>query len=234
MNLSNAIIEVDDCRLALTNDPWKFATAGRKAIDDHWAALVQNNPHAWNGRTLLTVSPSIGDGRFSANCIETDYASFIAWRDWGFPDRSVYNCFGSAVIRSSDNALIYGQMAAHTLNAGMCYPPGGSLEPADVQPDGSIDIISSIGRELAEETGLSTRDARHGETLIAFDQQRISVARVLDFAATADELASRIRTSLKQQHEPELDGIVILRDTRHLPAAMPGYARQLATRLLPH
>lgn len=85
--------------------------------------------------------------------LETDYASFLAWRDWGFPDPTVKNCFALAGILTSDNAFLTGVMAAHTANAGRVYFPGGTLDPSDFIA-GKVNIESSMRRELTEETGL--------------------------------------------------------------------------------
>ena len=46
-----------------------------------------------------------------------------------------------------------------TANAGQIYPPGGSLEPADVDAGGNIGVVASIERELREETGIQVPDA---------------------------------------------------------------------------
>ena len=39
-------------------------------------------------------NPVFDGDRFSADYFETDFASFLAWRDWGFPDKNVFNGFG--------------------------------------------------------------------------------------------------------------------------------------------
>ena len=88
-------------------------------------------------------------GGLEARFIRSDFASLAAWRDWGLQASDTLNCFGSAVVMSQDGARLYGRMADHTLNAGRIYPPGGSLEPADVTADGRVEVLGSIERELA-------------------------------------------------------------------------------------
>ncbi len=56
--------------------------------------------------------PVFAGKRFSADYFETDFASFLAWRDWGFPDNSVFNGFGMGALRGSDGAFVLGEMAA--------------------------------------------------------------------------------------------------------------------------
>src|SRR3954452_23877156 len=135
-----------------TSDRWPFAERERARIDAHWARITEANPSLWNGEVLMCHSVEVSDSALAARFLTTDYASFVAWRDWGWPDRSVSNCFGSAIVVSNDNALIYGRMSNKTLNPGQVYPPGGSLEPRDIAPGGLVDVEGSIIRELEEET----------------------------------------------------------------------------------
>jgi hypothetical protein len=55
---------------------------------------------------------------------EADFASFLAWRDWGGPDNRV-QLFRLGALRCSDGALVWGEMGQHTSNAGRIYFPSG-------------------------------------------------------------------------------------------------------------
>ena len=94
-------------RLDLRFEPvaWRFAVERRDAIDAHFAKLRLDKPAMFNGRVLLLRHGAIADGTLSGAYLETDFASFIAWRDWGFPDKTMRNCFPMAALRSSDGAL---------------------------------------------------------------------------------------------------------------------------------
>ena len=127
----------------------------------------------------------------SARFAITDYASFIAWRDWGWPDPSVRNCFGAPAIFSSDGALVFGVMAPHTLNGNMLYPPSGSLEPRDVRSDGTVDVLGSIATELMEETGLDVAAAEQGGLVAYFDGPRLAIVQKLVFPLSFDEINAR-------------------------------------------
>ncbi|NNE21280.1 MAG: NUDIX hydrolase [Rhizobiales bacterium] len=190
------------------------------------------NPDIWNGNVLMAYDVKLSGSVFSASFLNTDYASFIAWRDWGWPDTTVYNCFGSAVIRSRDGALVYGCMHTNTLNAGLCYPPGGSLDQTDLRDDGSIDLDGSITRELAEETGLDAAGATAGGRWAIFDEQRISIARMLTFDSSADEIADQINAHILAEESPELSGSVILRAINDIDQPMVGFAHHLARYVL--
>lgn len=211
---------------------WTFADARRAEIDLHWKRLKQERPGLWNGEVVLTRDVQISAGRLSGRCFSTDYASFIAWRDWNWPDTQIADCFGAALILSSDGALLYGRMAGSTLNAGQVYPPSGAVDPEDVAADGRIDIEGSLARELAEETGLNARDARPGRLWAVRDGCRLCLARELRFEADADTLRQVIERFGAAEARPELDGVVVLRSAGDIGPDMPPYAAGIARHLL--
>jgi 8-oxo-dGTP pyrophosphatase MutT (NUDIX family) len=213
--------------LHLRSGSWAFAQAEKPRIGEHWRKLADQNPKIWNGDVLICTDVVLKDGGLKGDFIKTDYASFVAWRDWGWPDRTVCNVFGSAAVLSADKAVLYGRMAGHTLNAGKVYPPGGSLEMKDVTPTGRVDVMGSITRELEEETGLKAADAERGELLAIFDEHRVSVAQVFHFAEPAEALAARVRHYLRSAHEDELSDIEIITQASRFDSTMP-YAIALA------
>ncbi len=230
--------EIKDVHLRLRQGMWPIADELRPRIDAHWASCIAANPHLWNGRVLGTIAPgepggiAIDGGVLTGEAVEGDFAGFIAWRDWGFPEIGIRNLFGSALVMSSDGALILGKMGATTANAGKIYPPGGSLEPADV--DGNVGVIASIERELMEETGLNAADAEMDGMLAAFDGPRISIGRVLRFSLAADDLVATIMAELDRQEERELERVIAFRAARELDRPeVPPYCRAFAARLLP-
>ena len=220
-------IPITSLDLRLQAGAWAFAGAEKTRIGDHWRKLVDGNPKIWNGDVLICTNVELRDGGLKGNFLKTDYASFVAWRDWGWPDKTVCNLFGSAAVVSADKRVLYGRMAGHTLNAGKVYPPGGSLEMKDVMPDGRVDVMGSITRELEEETGLRAADAQWGELLAIFDEHRVSVAQVFRFADDAEALAAKVRRYLHTAHEDELSDIEIITEASRFAATMP-YAVALA------
>ncbi|MBS1164838.1 MAG: hypothetical protein H6R00_863 [Proteobacteria bacterium] len=232
--------EITDIRLRLRPGAWPIADDLRPKIEAHWAACLTANPHLWNGRVLGTIAPgapggiAVHGGVLTGEAVEGDFAGFIAWRDWGFPEIGIRNLFGSALVLSSDGALILGVMGATTANAGKIYPPGGSLEPADVDADGNVDVIASIERELREETGLIAAEATMEGMLAAFDGPRVSVGRILRFPQPADDLVSIIMAELDRQQERELARVVAFRAAAELDRPdVTAYSRAFAARLLP-
>jgi len=220
--------------LKFTADPWDFALAEREGIEAYWAKLKAASPGLWNGDVLMCSEASVDGTSLSARFFRSDFASLVAWRDWGWPSTRALNCFGSAAVLSSDGALLYGIMAAHTLNSGRAYPPGGSLEPSDVLPDGRVDVLGSISRELAEETGLDVREAEDAGLVAVFDERnRVGIAQRLRFPFTSTELSRRVRDFLAADPKAELADVMLLTRGSQADATMPEFAQELARFLLP-
>jgi 8-oxo-dGTP pyrophosphatase MutT (NUDIX family) len=203
--------------------PWPFAAERRAEIAGHFAAEQRKRPKLWNGHVLLGCHPQFAADRFSADYFETDFASFLAWRDWGFPDRGVFNGFGMGALRSRDGAFVLGEMGAHTANAGRIYFPSGTPDRDDVSGD-RLDIEGSIVREVEEEIGLVAADYRIGghwdcvSTGVA-----VAMMRPLHVDLPGEALRARIEANLARQAQPELAAIHLVRDVGDLTAAMPRF-----------
>jgi 8-oxo-dGTP pyrophosphatase MutT (NUDIX family) len=203
--------------------PWSFAETRRAEIDAHFEKLRALKPAIWNGRVLLLRRGEIGEGVLTGAYSEVDFASFIAWRDWGFPDTSVRNCFPMAALRSCDGAFLLGQMGAHTANAGRIYFASGTPDLNDVIGD-KVDLDGSVLRELAEETGLGASEVsvEAGWTAV-LEGQRMALMKIVQAPASADVLAGRIRTFLGSQKQPELADVHIVRTVSDLSPTMPAF-----------
>ena len=91
--------------LAVEAWSWPFAETRRAEIAVHFADKQREKPALWNGRVLLGRNPVFAGDRLSASYFETDFASFLAWRDWGFPDASVFNGFGMGALYCADGLV---------------------------------------------------------------------------------------------------------------------------------
>jgi 8-oxo-dGTP pyrophosphatase MutT (NUDIX family) len=208
--------------LGFRPEPWPFADQRRADIDAHFALKAREKP-IWNGRVLLGRDPVFVEGRFGASYFEADFASFLAWRDWGFPDAGVFNGFGMGALRCSDGAFILGEMGPHTSNAGRIYFPAGTPDPDDLS-DGKVDIAGSIAREIEEETGLTPADYRAGTYWdCVVSGAAIAIIGLLHVDGPAEALRARIETNLARQRQPELSAIHLVRRTSDLTAAMPRF-----------
>ena len=123
--------------------PWPFAKTRRAEISAHFAGKQAEKPQLWNGRILLGRDPVFAGGSFRASYFEADFAGFLAWRDWGFPDRDVFNGFGMGALRCADGAFVLGEMGRHTANAGRIYFPSGTPDLDDIS-NGTVDLAGSV------------------------------------------------------------------------------------------
>lgn len=207
--------------LPVENWPWPFALERRAEIDAHFARQVHEKPALWNGRVLLGRNPVFSDERFGASYFETDFASFLAWRDWGFPDKGVFNGFGMGALIANDGAFALGEMSQHTANAGRIYFPSGMPDLDDVR-DGAVDISGSVARELGEETGLTPADYQDEPRWhCVYTGPVVAMIKVLRVDMPGEALRARIVGNLALQQSPELSGIHLVRGKADLTDAMP-------------
>jgi 8-oxo-dGTP pyrophosphatase MutT (NUDIX family) len=217
------VVPVKRVALRFEPRPWSFAEERRAEIAAYFETVRKQNPKLWNGRVLLVHRHEHGAGVLRGACLECDFASFLAWRDWGFPDLSMRNCFGMAALRSSDGAFLLGVMGPHTANAGKCYFPAGTLDPGDIVA-GQVDIESSVRKELAEETGLDAAAVDFEPDWCAvFAGARIALMKVTRSRENAEVLRERILRHIVIEPEPELADIRIVRDCSDLDAAVPAH-----------
>lgn len=208
--------------LGFARSPWPFANERCADIEAHFAVKKREKP-IWNGRILLGRDPEFSAERFSARYFDADFASFLAWRDWGFPDASVFNGFGMGALRCSDGTFVLGEMAGHTANAGRIYFPSGTPDLGDLRGE-AVDIAGSIAREVEEETGLKPSEYRacgHWDCVVS--GAVIAMIRILDVDLTGEALRARIEANLARQCQPELSAIHLVRERRDLTMAMPRF-----------
>ncbi len=178
------------------------------------------NQQLWNGQVLLLHRFGFSDGVFSSAHAETDYASFLAWRDWDFPDRSVANCYAMAAILSADGAFLLGEMAQDTANAGRIYFAAGTPEPGDVRADGVVDMEANVLREMTEETGLRADDVTLTPGWMAcLGPARIALMKLVRSRLDAETLRQGIRRTLENQAHRELADMVIVRSSVEIDRA---------------
>ena len=202
---------------------WPFANERRADIAAHFALKQREKPKMWNGPILLARNPVFTANRFSASYFDIDFASFLAWRDWGFPDKGVFNGFGMGALRCSDGAFVLGEMSQHTANGGRIYFPSGTPDLNDVS-GGAVDMPSSVGREVEEETGLTSKDYRpgaHWDCVVS--GSAIALIQILDVDGSAEALQARIEANLARQSQPEFAAIHLVRAVSDLTSAMPRF-----------
>jgi 8-oxo-dGTP pyrophosphatase MutT (NUDIX family) len=220
-----SIVPIDRLDLRLEPRPWTFAIERRPEIDAHFTRLKQDKPALWNGRVLLLHDCSVSHAVLHGSYFETDFASVMAWRDWGYPDPAVRTCFAMAALQARDGAFLLGVMGDHTANAGQIYFPTGNTDLDDVCGN-KVSLDRSVRRELAEETGL-TLDELQAEPgwHAVFAGPHIAMIKLARTSETADELRARIVANLASQPEPEFSDIRIVNGPADLDSRIPPYVR---------
>lgn len=223
--MDNSICTVRRLDLAVDGAamPWAFARDNAEDIATYFAELQVETPQIWNGDVLMARNPRVEGDCFRAVHYRTDYASYLAWRGWGFPDKEVFTVFGMGAVRSADGAFMLGEMGRHTANRGRVYFPAGTPEPDDIA-DGAFDLAGSVAREVSEEIGLAPPDyAAAPDWTVIFDGQRIAVIRLLQSPLSAEALRDRIAATLARQTDPELAAVHLVRGVADVTAAMPSF-----------
>ena len=224
MSEAASVVHVD--RLQLAFAPQALGLCGRAARRDRCLVrrAAAREAGLWNGRVLLLHEHAVADGVFRGRYLETDYASFAAWRHWGRPAAAVYDCFGAAAILAADGAFLLGVMGPHTANAGRIYFPCGTPDPDDIV-GGRVDLDFSVRRELKEETGLDMSRIRRRAGLD--DGVRPAADRAYQGVAQPRQAprpcARACSHHLARERQPELADIRIVRGAADFDPAMPRF-----------
>jgi hypothetical protein len=221
---STEIVKIDRTDITVEPWTWKFAADRRDEIDRYFATITRARSGVWNGRVFLLHRYGIRDGVLHGACFETDYASFLAWRDWDFPHPGVANVFAAAALWSADGACLVGEMAPSTASAGWLYFPSGTPDLADIGPDGALDLDGSLSRELLEETGLDIAEFEPapGWTLVR-DRGFVALLKQLTARQSADELRVRVMRHLARDPQAEFSDVRFLRGPADLNPRMPRF-----------
>jgi len=223
MNSMPSVLHIDKLELTFVPKPWAFANERRTEIDAFFEAVRRMKPKLWNGRVLLMHRHTVDAGILHGEYLETDYASFAAWRHWGRPPAGVSDCFGAGAIVARDGAVMLGVMSAETINAGLIYFPCGTPDPNDIV-EGKVDLEFSVRRELKEETGLDVTEfeAEPGWTMVV-DGGLIAQIKVLRSKESSVALRERALLHLTSEPHPELADIRVVRSAADIDRAMPSF-----------
>ena len=222
--------------LDLIYEPWEwpFATANREAVRMHFAAQQAKKPALFNGKVLLMREPRVVGERLVARYFEADFATYLTWRDRGFPGEGIFSGFGMGALRDAEGTYVMGEMSAHTANGGRVYFPSGTPDPSDLVGN-RVDIEGSIVREVEEETGLRGTDytVRPGfHCIIA--KPAVAIVQVLELKASAAAVKQTILKNIAREELPEFSAVHLVRDAADITPTMPryvaAYIREMADR----
>ncbi len=217
------VLRIESLDMSMRPFTWDFARERRAEIAAHFERMREQKPAIWNGRLLLMHEHEFSGAVLRGDFFESDFASFIAWRDFGFPGSSVKNAFALGALQGSDGGYVLGVMGAQTVNAGRIYFPGGTPDLNDLK-DGRVDLESSVRREVQEETGLPPAEFEidPGWHCIPTGPM-IALLKPMRSRDSAAQLRDRICDHIGSEAHPELAGAVVARDARDIRPDMPGY-----------
>jgi hypothetical protein len=232
--MRNGIFDVARLETPFVPAPWPWAEREAARIDAHWRARLEEKPKLFDGKVLMMRDPELCEsgahailrGRFFL----TDFRNFMAWREFGFPDASVYNCFSMAALRSRDGAWLLGEMGGHTATSGQIYFAAGTPDRNDIVGD-RVDLSRSVAREMTEETGFSPHEARAAAHFrVVVERQKIACMQERRLDLTADEALARVADFIARDPDPELARLVAVRgeedlDARVMPSFVLSYLR---------
>jgi 8-oxo-dGTP pyrophosphatase MutT (NUDIX family) len=215
----DAIVPVRSAMVRLDPGPHPFEKENAAAIDENWRAETAANPALFDGKVVLLSSLTYGDGRLDGLCHAVRFATFMLWRKTR-PFGSAEHAYAHAMPVTRDNALILIRMAGHTVNAGRAYFAAGSFEPQDFRAD-MADIDLNMAREVREETGMDLSGCERDPIYHLRSSEGASVIfRRYYLDEPAEAVAEHIRAFVAAEEEPEIEGPVIVRGPRDLPADM--------------
>ncbi|MBB4198281.1 hypothetical protein CCR94_17460 [Rhodoblastus sphagnicola] len=226
--MRNGILEAARLETRLVAAPWPWAEREAARIDAHWRARLIEKPKLFDGKVLLLRDPEFCDSAAGAvlrgDFFLTNFRNFLAWRDFGFPDSSVFNCFSMAALRSRDGAWLLGEMGGHTMNAGKIYFAAGTPDRNDIFGE-TVDLGASVAREMTEETGFSPDEAAPAAGFrVVVERQAIACMQERRLDLTAEQAIARVAAFLARDPDPELARLVAVRGEADLDAAaMPGF-----------
>jgi 8-oxo-dGTP pyrophosphatase MutT (NUDIX family) len=240
--IDETVLRVSSCRLTVEPSVWPYEQANAAPIDAAWELRLARHPHEFNGvvhmarastLALNTNADATATWTCTAGMWRTDFKSFMHWRDAGYPEADALDAFGSVILRSADGAVLLGRQRSG-INAGRVYLPGGFIDARDVGDDGTIDIDSSVSRELAEETGLEAASlARRPGYLVTRVGRLLSIGVEFHSTLPSVELRTLILRTIASDPDPELDDIVIVSAAADVTGPLvPDYTRLAVQHLL--
>ena len=223
------IAAVDALDFRLRPGVWDFARDRAPEIAEHWRQRHAEQPALFNGRVLMlgehAYATHAGVRTLSGAFLETDFAAFLAWREFGFPAANACNGFSMAALRGADGAFLVGEMAPYTASAGAIYFPAGTPDRQDIAGD-AVDLAASASRELFEETGVRSQEAEIAPGwIVVHAVGRVACMKPMRLRVTAAQAKVRIDAHLAAEAKPEFSRMHVIGDEADIPARMPEFVR---------
>lgn len=127
-------------------------------VEQYWKGLIDQGRRYTRGDVLTVDSISRQRNSLRVYVKRTDYAHlrYAAEHDVP-PGLACRVIFPAALVETSDDYFVFGDMASHTAHAGRLQCVAGGIELSDLR-GGHIDLHHRICEELNEEIGIDAND----------------------------------------------------------------------------
>jgi len=163
----------------------------RKKVDTYWQKLILQKPQLKNGE-VFTVT-SIDSGYRNIELAETDYAHYLySQQVGGLGEYTVRIIHPAALVITSDNKLVLGEMGDHTSMPGIIQCCGG-IDHNDLEGN-VVNIRHAMLRELMEELNIDVSDMRKVKSFspaylkIGGSKNKMTVAFLLHTNQTSSQI----------------------------------------------
>lgn len=119
-----------------------------------WSSLKKSGANFFRGIVYSVTNNTIANNRCSLDVVKSDYAHYqytVNNEPVNTPIRALYV---SALLVTSDQYFVIGEMANNTATPGRLQLPGGNVDEHDLVENIDLDTKSSVLREIHEEVGL--------------------------------------------------------------------------------
>ena len=131
----------------------------RKEIEKFWEEQVKLNPHLFNGQVWSVVKFEELPDKLRLTIQKTNYAHYLYDERVGIEGKyGCYNLNCGILLETKDGYYIIGEMNETTSYPKGLQISGGNLDQNDIKPDGEVDIVNNIARELKEELNIDLFD----------------------------------------------------------------------------
>lgn len=99
------VCHVGSCSLIANAADWPLAATHSDAIVQHWQKSGAASPSFFNGRILRLREMAIANAALTARFLETDFISFLYWRETDEPDAGVRDRILTHIAGDPDGEL---------------------------------------------------------------------------------------------------------------------------------
>lgn len=218
------LISLEGINLAITitDDPIVLPPELQKEVDQHWQGMVAERPNLFNGPIYSVQDAELTSSTLTVTMAPTNFAHNVYSENYDAGDHSYRVLHSAALVVTSDNQIVLGQMGQQTARAGAICCSGGAIDPDDVH-DGIVDLAGNTERELSEELGIDASDPTQLTSFVPAylktggPKGKMTAVYRADLAITAQEFQKQydafVAELTKKGETPEFSRLYILRNT---------------------